>query len=347
MQDLAHVPDGTFIRTPLLRCSPPRKPNGARAGAASEGDVRGRMARETNQDEAPPSDIAARFVSIGSSCKVELHLPKDRRDARRGNRFCRYSLHDANLPIECSFSYGALQPRGILFSRCSWCHFCQSSRTLCVRVTTLGTKAITGALSAGSSSSASSNPADAASRSTSSPGASATTASSSAVRTSRRAWLRSSGVSRPAGSFVRCWLLTLHCPGVSCLFDTGAQPDSPHAVGLRIAAERVVDIRGYEDDSCRSTFVTLHRSARALDVTAAFTAFPPHIRSPFCLSGLCLHEDVETHSRTQSVLTVIWRGRAFSTFGSSSLSTPSVSLASIFAWSIVSDSVNCRKNVPD
>ena len=40
------------------------------------------------------------------------------------------------------------------------------------------------------------------------------------------------------------------------------------------------------------------------------------------------------------VLTVICRGLARSTFGSSSRSTPSLSLASILAWSIVSASVN-------
>src|SRR5688500_19922960 len=51
----------------------------------------------------------------------------------------------------------SVQLRGILASRCCACHFCQSSRVLLVRVTSLGTRAITGALSVGSSASASSN----------------------------------------------------------------------------------------------------------------------------------------------------------------------------------------------
>ena len=64
------------------------------------------------------------------------------------------------------------QLRGIFPSRWSCCHVFQSRSALFARATTVGTKARTGALFVGSSTSASSRPATVAKRSTSSDGAS-------------------------------------------------------------------------------------------------------------------------------------------------------------------------------
>jgi hypothetical protein len=79
------------------------------------------------------------------------------------------------------------------------------------------------------------------------------------------------------------------------LFQAGTQPGSHQTVGIRVAVSRIGGLDRHKDDACRSALAAHYRSARSLYVTAAFTAFPPHVvvllSAP---AGLCPHEDVET-----------------------------------------------------
>src|SRR6478609_9077063 len=68
----------------------------------------------------------------------------------------------------------------------------------------------------------------------------------------------------------------------SSLVQSGAQPNGPQAIGIGIATDRAVDVDRDEDDACRPTLAARDGSTSALDVTATFTAFPPHVHAPFC-----------------------------------------------------------------
>src|SRR6185437_16841925 len=107
------------------------------------------------------------------------------------------------------------------------------------------------------------------------------------------------------------------------LIEPDPKPGRSETVAVRGAGRQFVGIGAHEEASRHSTLRTDRGLRRTVKMRTAFAAFPPHAFPSlqsfgFCVSGFALDGG-------QAARTVICRGRAFSTFGSSSRRTPSVS----------------------